>query len=332
MPRRRILLLLAPLLGFAIYLLKRRDDSRAMWRFLDPRRLWDDGPSGIAGVIWLVTLALFIEFSLFRELHSFYFTLIYPFLACLLGYVLGAAARLAKASVVLDARRLTRLALACGTLVAFAMWQPWTVAASDVFPNEQKHLGKRNAYRFTPAPVLPRLSDLVRDLFWRDHRIRGDIDPGYRYYLWTKKRLFRTLPEIAAYVRAQTRPDETVAGASTMAPLVALAAGRRLAANEVDTNSKRFKSGLLSEQDYWNRICRDNVRLLISIRRSFFSKAYLERLPTVRKWFVHDRTFYDPELRYGARFPIHIYRRVDRPAPDGTVCRWEGPRARRRPR
>ena len=107
-----------------------------------------------------------------------------------------------------------------------------------------------------------------------------------------------------------------------MAPLVALEAGRRLAAGVVDTNSKRFSSGLLDQDDFWRRVCADRARLLLSIGRSYFNARKLKRLPVVTRYFSRDRTFQDNQLSYGRTFPITFYKRNG-----DTPCEWSEPSA-----
>ena len=316
--------ILAPLVGVAAHIFGGGGEGRGA--FTSPRRLWRDGGDGVAGILWLVALALFVEFAMFRELYSFYFTLIYPFCGLLLGYVVTRSVRLAWSGVV-DAAKphgLGRLVTATALLAAFLAWEPWAANAGSVFAGEVESRGQRNEYPWTPAPVLTGLSGVVEALWWKDHRIRGDMERGYHHYLWNKKRAFVTLPEIAAYVAAHSQPHETIAGASTVAPLVALEARRSLAAGEVDTNSKRFKTGLLDEEDYWEAICQDDVRFLVSTGRSWFTRKRLSRSPTVAKWFRPVRVFEDPSLRYRGSYRIVIYERVGTPPIPGRVCRYEG--------
>ncbi len=423
-----ITLFTAPLLGGWVYYTS-PDGNRSPWRFFDPRRLWNDGAHGRAGILWLIALALFIQYAMFRELYSFYFTLIYPFLALLVGYTLEHAVRLGAQSLSAEGRR-SLLMGSVTVLSIFAVWLPWAANAGTIFNehsvltgrlrgaasggvhlvsagdalelNLDRHfkikrrrndasrsdtppphqlqvgvryamtgkeitlgrlkkrrgshrfplragvapptsgdtvflrwakfperryartvlgkgqLGRVNDYIWREAPVLGSASGIVRELFWADTRIKGHIEPGYRYYLWTKKRSFESLERVAQYVRDNTTAEETVAGGSTLAPLVALEAGRRLAGDEVDTNSKRFSSGILKERDFWQRICADNLKLIVSIQRSYFNTNKMNALKTVRRWFRRDRVFEDAQLSYGRTFRIVLYKRTG-----DAPCQWE---------
>ncbi|MCC6623867.1 MAG: hypothetical protein IT385_21590 [Deltaproteobacteria bacterium] len=287
--------------------------------FFDPRRLARDA-DGLAATMWLVGLALFLEFAMFRELYSFYFTLIYPFLAFACAAVVTGAVR-TIADAVGAARRGWRehagVLAALGAALILALHPPLAWSTQAVFDDELAVVGERNQYTWTPGP-LGAVSEVVRPLFWSDHRIKGDVEPGYRHFLWSKKRGFSTLDAIAAFVAERTRPDETIAGASTMAPLVALAAGRRIAADEVDTNNKRFRTGLLSEEAYWTAICADDVKLILSLSRSYFTSERMESLPTAKRHFRLARVFEDDELLYRGALRIAIYERVGE-----ARCQWE---------
>jgi hypothetical protein len=314
------LLPLVAVAGFAA----ERPPGTSWWRLVDPRRGWQNDPHGRALYLGLVCLALFIQYSLFRELYSFYFMLIYPFLALCLGYVVTGAVRLVVRALHEPTRWPARLAGALA-LPLCALQEPWSAAAGRAaFPDETEELGRKNDYRWTPAPVLASASATVRELFWEDERWKGDGVPGHRHYQWNKKRQFVLLDEIAAAVREGSSPDETLAGASTLAPLIALQAGRRLAGGEADTNQKRFRVGMLDERSYWEAICRDRVRFLVAGDRSHFTEPFLNRLPTARRWFELHRVFMEPGLMYGGEKRIALYarREVAPPAP-GQVCRWE---------
>lgn len=315
----------APVVGAAAYFTHPERRRRAL-AFFAPTRLFRDGPHGVAALVWLVALALFAQFAMFRELYSFYFVLIYPTLALVTAYaVVHAGAVAASALSGAPPGRLAgaRLAAAALALAVVSAHVPWSMGLQGVFGDELDATGARNDYVWTEAPALPALSNIVRATFWEDYRVKGDGEPGYRHYLWTKKRTFSTLDAIADAVRERSAPDETIAGASTTTPIIALAAGRRIAADEVDTNNKRFRTGLLDDETYWRAICADNVRLIIATPRSYFTRERMDSLPTARRWFRLVRVFEDHELSYAGHLPIALYERVgDAPGP-GEVCRWE---------
>jgi hypothetical protein len=305
------------------------EGAKRAFRDLLPDRLWSSGRRGMAVLFWWIAIALFIQFALFRELYSFYFVLIYPFLALALGWVSVSALGLVTSAVTRSwPVRLSVLRLSTGILLLGVLLSWETLgyrAQATAFPREISEAGSRNEYTWKEAPVLGALSPVVKTLFWSDHRVRGEMERGYRHYLWNKKRSLATLPEIAAYVRERSAPTDTLAGSSTVAPLIALAAHRRLAANEADTNSKRFKTGMLEEALYWDAICQDNLRFIIATPRSFFTARRLDSHRTVRRWFRRVKRFEDPEIRYGGTYPITLYERIQEEPVGGRVCQWEPP-------
>ena len=117
---------------------------------------------------------------------------------------------------------------------------------------------------------------------------------------------------------SQTRPEETITGASSIAPLIALLAKRDLAGHEADTNSKRFKSGILTEQDFVGDICKTSVGAVVGTKRSFFSKGRMMRSPFWAHYFRGLRQFDDTELRNNGVQRIQVYVRTER----GEPCSW----------
>jgi hypothetical protein len=294
-------------------------------RGLSPHRLWTTGSRGKAALFWWVAVSLFVQFALFRELYSFYFVLIYPLLALCLGWVVEACLELVTSSVSRSwPVRRAALKLGSGALLLTALlgWESLAYdAQTRAFPKEVESIGERVSYTWKPAPVLSSLSPVVRHLFWADHREKGVMERGYRHYLWNKKRALVSLPEIARYIQRHSAPEDTIAGSSTVAPLLALASDRRLAANEADTNSKRFKTGILSEEAYWDAICQDQVRFIVSTSRSFFTPGRMQNHPMIKRWFRAVKRFNDPEIRHGGTYPILLFERTQDQPIDGRVCK-----------
>jgi hypothetical protein len=291
---------------------------KAFLTIFRPSSLHTTGPEGHALTLWLVTVALFVQYAMFRELYSFYFALIYPFLAlCLAALVTFGVTLLTPSSPQPRRWRLLGAALGLLALLGVSLHQRVSLAHQAVFDDELMAVGSRNDYTWTDAPIAASLSPIVRNLFWEDARLKGDLEPGYSHYLWTKKRGFSRLDEVASYIKARSTPDETLAGASTLAPLVALLADRRIAADEIDTNYKRFKTGLLDEREYWRSICRDNVRFIVSAPRSYFTRDKLAGLPVIQRFFGSPVVFEDDSLMYRQSFSIALYERTS-----STPCAW----------
>ena len=155
-------------------------------------------------------------------------------------------------------------------------------------------------------------------MFWQPWRLRGNIESGIHHYLWSKKRWFSTAEEIAAVIASRSKGSETITGASTYAPLVALIANRRMAGDHVDTNSKTFKTGFVAESEFWQRACKDNLRFVIAAPQSWFTPASVQRKATIQRHFRLLQEFRDPHLKHWREELIQLWeRRSDEP------CRYE---------
>lgn len=299
------------------------------------RWFWTGGPAGTAALLWLVTAAFIIEFMMFKELYDFYFILWLPTLALLLGYGLvgiGAAAVMACRRHAANGAFRRPAAYAALGAVAFALWLPVDVwALGKAFPEEvrpdQAGQVREFAEKWSEPPVLPQLAPIVKTLFWRDTRVVGEIESGFRQYLWSKKRYLSTASDMARYVAETTVPGDTISGSSAVAPLIALLSGRELSGFIVDTNGKRFKTGNLTWPDYWKAVCNDRIAYIVSAEQSPFepglllSKADKSRAPVVRQYFRHARTFDDPWVNHWRGFNVHLFRRTGEPGPNGEpVC------------
>lgn len=312
----------ALLLGKAAWVRSRpagEAEDPGRWQdILTPRDLLSGSAHGFAKLGLLATLLFLIQWSALPEVYDFYMVPMFAFMA------LPAAWVLCQAYVgVRETRDWKGLGVPVALAAAFSLYHVWAASLfRNLWPSEIARAGQTVSYDWQPPAVPAWLAGPARALFFVDHRERGKVMPYYRHYVWNKSLAFSTLDDVAAYIRRNTRPDETITGASDLAPLVALRAGRRMAAGVVDTNSKRFASGMLTESALWNRICRDRVRFIVSAPRSFFGPRFMEDDAVVERSFARDVDFLDPGLEHFHALPIVLYRRVDRSGlPDGMVCR-----------
>ncbi len=294
----------------------RQDEER--WQdFLTPRDLLSSDAPGFVKLGLLSTLLFLIQWSALPEVYAFYMVPMFALMALPAAWVLH------EAYVgVRDARAWEELAVPSVLVLAFSLHGAWAASLlRDLWPGEVQKTGQIVHYDWHKPRVLAWLAAPARALFFVDHRERGKVTPYYRHYVWNKSLAFSTVDDIAAYIRRNTRASETITGASDLAPLVALRAGRRMAGGVVDTNSKRFVSGMLTEETFFNRICRDRVRFIVSAPRSLFRARFMAENSIMKRYFTRDVDFLDPELEHFHAYPIVLYRRVDRPGlPDGMVC------------
>ena len=307
------------------------------WALLwNPRRWWLHPASGGATLILFVYgFAMFGELAQFRERYDFYFVLVMPALSLLAAATLDGLLEVAKAAVgagagdpnvasgrdlrgtVLAAPTWVRPTLAAGLLLT-AAWVPLDGAANRAaFPSEvtarggSRGAGELLEFEWLDAPGPKLTSDFTRYVLWKTWRVRGNLETGVHHYLWSKKRWFSTAEEIALAINERAGPKDTITGASTFAPLVALLAERRMAGDHVDTNSKTFKTGVVELETFWERACRDNLRFVVAAPHSYFTPASMQRMPTVKRYFKMVREFRDPALKHWRDEVIQLWERTD---------------------
>jgi hypothetical protein len=253
---------------------------------------------GLAGI----ALAL-LQAGALPEVHAFYAVPAMPFVS--LAAAFGPVALAARA-----ARGGRGAAIASAGLVAVAAHPILArTALPRAFPDEAREAGAAVRYAWPDPEVPAPLARASRAVAWSGSRERGRAEPPWRHAVWSKAAAFSSAPAIAAHVRARTTADETITGASTAAPLVALLAGRRMAAGEVDTNAKRFAAGSLDEEDFLERALADRAAFVIASPRSFFTQRRLETDPRWSGVFVLDRVFLDEGLGRGEPVTVAVYRR-----------------------
>ena len=309
---------------------------------LSPFALSVEPAAGAVKVAWLVFAALLVEMTLFREVYSFYFALLFPTAAICTGYAVATlvAAVVHEVRALAD-RRLRPLSavVVVGLALLWSLWVPLKAEANWIFAADRGKgtnyewlsRGERREYRWIEPAAWPSVSGpVVRALFWRDHRIKGHMAPGYRHFLWQKSLHLSVIDDIAAFIRDNSAEDETIAGSSLVAPAVALASGRRIAAHEVDTNAKRFHTGLTDLPSFIDAICRDRIRFLVLSPSGSLNDRTASGTPSIRKWFRPVKRFADPWnkfLRPGRRtWGVTVWALRAHPVGDGPRCHWIGPR------
>jgi hypothetical protein len=278
----------------------------------DPKRILtpNDLLSGsISGLVKFSILAVFlfnVQLSALNEVYDFYLVPMMPFLAICLAFWLFLVYESAKKALsFVDMWKPITL------LVLFALHYPLASSLNkSLWPEETKEKGQEVQYDFRPVIAFHGLADLAKSLFFEDKRKKGEVTPYYLHYMWNKRLQFSKVEEIAQYIRLNTEEGETITGASTLAPLVAIFAERRISADEADTNAKRFKSGMLSEKTFFEIVCNDRVKFIVSAPRSYFTERFMDENQFAKANFVKDTKFVDPYLQHFSPFPITLYKRA----------------------
>jgi len=296
------------------------DDGRRNWiTVLSPRGMLSGSPEGLVKLTLLGVVLFLFEYAALNEFYDFYAI---PMLSLL---SVPAAYALYRIYIgIRDSGSWGGLVVPVLLAVVFGLNGVWASYLNrSLWPEEVRNSGDVVEYDWREPWVLSGPAELTRTLFFEERRIKGEVTPYYRHYVWNKRLTFSMVDDIADHIRQNTLDDETITGASTIAPLLALYSGRRMSADEADTNSKRFKAGVLSEAEFFDMICSDQVRFIVSAQRSKFTPRFMESNPTVRKFFKRDRDFVDTKLKHFRGFPITLYRRLDTPGlPEGKVCRF----------
>jgi hypothetical protein len=304
-----------------------RPDGRPRDSSADPRAaqaqgaVADASPDAFAKLAVAATALFVLQWSAVNETYDFYQVPMLAFMAFLPAW---AAWRVFTG--VRDAVGIRDLVVPFTIVALLCLHVPIAHGLSrQLWPSEHAAAGNEVRYAWRDPSVLPGLARISRTLFFADSRVRGRVNPHYRHAMWNKMLTFTTVHEIADHVRTHSTRDETITGASTLAPLIALLADRRMAGDEADTNGKRFSSGNLTRAAFADRICGDRVRYVVGAPRSPFSHDFITRGPGLAEAFVPERTFSEPGLMHFREMPIRLYRRVEVPdAPPGYVCGQRG--------
>ena len=288
------------------------------WYACLPRRgMLSGSPEGLVTFSFIAVLLFMLQWAALNEIYDYYTVPMIVFLSVPAAYALMRAWEALR-----DAHQLRQAFFPAILAGLFCLHVPWAASLNrSLWPDEFSDSGKRVTYQWREPWALASLSGITQTLFFEENRMKGDVTPYYRHFVWNKLLTFSTVNDIAAYIRANTSEDETIAGASVFAPLVALYAGRRLTADEADTNSKRVSSGILKSDTLFEKFCSDRIRYIVSAEHSLFDADFMEKNPFMKKYFIRDKVFFDPELAHFRTFPITLYRRIDTAGlPAGKVC------------
>lgn len=304
-------------------------------------------PAGWLGVLMMASAL--VQLSLVKETYTFYYLLAIPGGAMALGAAWELAFRWVPLTALTFRRRLVAGAVALLMLVGLAAYQPLSLAVgAERWPEEKAARYSLVCYPWREGASGP-FSPLVRQWLYTPCRTRGSAETGLLHYLWKKKGYLSRAEELATYIRTHSAPGDTILGASVVAPLLALLSGRDLAAGYLDTNAKRFKTGMVQDatlatqlcqthptwtpqqclqqaawREMWERACRTPLRFIVAAPKSAFQVSELSRNPLIRKYFRFVAVFNDDQWNLDGTYPIVLYQRIqDKPDAAGRYCGFD---------
>jgi hypothetical protein len=244
------------------------------WSWSPARPRWRETLQGHAGLVLVASLggvAACVAFLAVQpRVYHFYL---------LPALTLGAP--VAAWAVVESARSVAsqRWSLAGGLAVAWLAVGGAHVALYRSLPYAARTWGQASRYGWVDAPLPTWVNQVVRAVAWQDERVIGHEYPGVTYALWHESRLYDAADAVARDVARITTPGQSITGDSLAAPLAALVAGRRMAADIADTNTERFQSGRLSLDRFLRDVKADDLGAVV-----VFPGKRLASMPGVRTW------------------------------------------------
>jgi hypothetical protein len=285
--------------------------------------------SGMSLVILCSAIALFFMIILLRldRVWMYYFIPSFPFAAVAAGWLVSTwmkgAARLASA-LVTGARAEFPPGAVPGTLVLVGLFVlgmllgPQVETSLGYYKNAMKRPPEKRIqrYQWQPAGLLPEsIDELVRSVFWRDERTIGAWYNRFTYLLWHECRYLDIAHRVAAIMERETTPEGEVFGDSTTLPLFALLSNRRIAANEVDTNIQRYRSGARDPGEMIAAIDRPTTEMIVLRHRYGVAGVKMVQNLVKKKY----RMIKKLRASYGAMY--YMYKRKPEPRPR----LWSGP-------
>jgi hypothetical protein len=269
-----------------------------------------EGRRGWVLALGAFALANLLFLSLLSRLFPFYFLLLFVFLALMGGYAVQDFFERLRA-LWRARRRRERSFYEAGAILSLLLIA--AVAAALVrLPLQRTLLPNyvRTADRpmvWADAPVPDFVNRLARFLCFEDTAVAWRDYGTCTEALFHESQYFESAETLADYVRQNTHPAQTIFGDSSSAGLIALLSGRRLAADEADTNVMRFRSRTTSIRDFLQRVDTPHLAMVVVSGRELQGKnGRVERrfdgfasLPEFRRFIeenftpafkVHDRT------------------------------------------
>lgn len=248
-----VLLFLDPILDRAGW---NRNRGITLWSSFR-ESLFSDGPRGIARLAALWTLGMLLFIAMLRKVFPFYFLLAFPSMALLTGYAVDRIwhhtlslwrGRTRQDRHWKKARRLFSFLL-MAVIVALLIRTPLhRKLLPDYFRSQNRPM------QWADAPIPQFLNSALHSCCFENPARAGKDYGTVQELLYHESQYFEKAEDLAAFVREQSSPTQTIFGDSGTTGLIALLAQRRVAADEADTNVMRFKSGITDPEDLIRRI------------------------------------------------------------------------------
>ncbi len=242
-----------------------------------------------------------------NRVWMYYFIPAFPFAAVPAGWLvarwLAAGLQLIRARGNLAQSNLSRADFAGGLVLLVV-----AVAGLLFSPNLEKRLGyyqramkkppsaRAHQYEWNSGLLPDAINQWVRSTLWPKERVIGERYNSFNYLLWHESRTFGPLEEMVATIRGAGSSTGEIFGDSGTVPLLALQSGRRIAANQVDTNIQRYRSGSTDADAVIKEI--DNEKTELIILRHRFGVAGLKQVKQlVREKYTLVKSFRDSKKR-----------------------------------
>ncbi len=274
--------------------------------------------SGIGAVIFssVMAIAVLIVLVSMDRVWMYYFIPSFPFAAVAGGWLVAVwiegATGLVRAHFRPAELRPVRLPLIGGAVLLIAFAAGWVAS-----PALEKRLDYYERYMAKPpdqrvraytwqSPLLAEgLDHVIRSVLWEDERVVGQSYPSFTYYLWHESRLLDITDSVVEKIEAHTPEEGEIFGDSGTVPLFALLSGRRIAANEVDTNFQRYRSGNADPAEIVSKIDSPRTSMII-LRRNMGIARIPEVLRLVKDKYNRIAVF---RAKTGAQFYLFSRRK-----------------------
>jgi hypothetical protein len=248
-----------------------------------------------------IALAYLIVLLSMDRIWMYYFIPAFPFAGviagCLVERWIGALGRLihtlrnpksVKPSWGQDGLNLVLLAL---FVIGFAL-SPTLESRLSYYKKEiDLPVAKRtHRYKWNPGMLPEPVSDLIKAMLWEEERIIGNTYYWWNFVLWHESLVFEIAHDIVEMIEKETSSEGEIFGDSGTVPMFALLANRQIAANEVDTNIQRYRSGNADPKELIARIDNEKTELII-LRNRFGVYGVTELRELVKKKYRAIKSF-----------------------------------------